>query len=191
MLNGHTFRAIVYLYPEYSKRTTLAFLRSYEQHGGALMLEGTATRDFDGKPITDIFAPIQSKARTNGFNLDDIEKLGVTKDPLRAIGSSLEDGSVILTDLPSLQQKSPKTFDVTVNGHKFSGTYEGVFAIKANAHGVIEKLACGECGTLSRDGQKVLSLKTPADLVVLSDSEGEYHAVVSGAPGSNSIQMPR
>jgi hypothetical protein len=80
---------------------------------------------------------------------------------------------------------------VNVNGHEFSGTYEGVFAIKANGHGTIEKLACGECGTLSRDGQPVLSLKTPADLVVLSDGKGGYNAVVSGVPGSNSIQITR
>ena len=190
-LNGHTFRAVIYFYPEYSKRTTLAFLQSYERHGGSLMLEGAATRDFDGRPIADLFAPIQAKARVNGFNLDDIEKLGITKDPLLAIGGSLEDGSVILTDLPSLQQKSPKAFAVNVNGHKFSGTYEGVFAIKANGHGTIEKLACGECGTLSRDGQQVLSLKTPADLVVLSNGKGGYNAVVSGAPESNSIRISR
>ena len=190
-LYGHTFRAIIYLYPEYSKQSTLSFLDAYVQHGGSLMLEGTATRDFDGKPIGDLFAQIRAKARVNGFTLDDIEKLGIAKDPLRAIGGALEDGSVILTDLPSLQQNSPKAFDVNLNGHQFSGTYEGVFAIKANKDGVIEKLACGECGTLSRDGRQVLSLKTPADLVVLSDGKGGYNAVVSGAPGSNSLQITK
>jgi len=191
VLNGHTFRAIIYLYPEYSKRTTLAFLNSYVQHGGALMLEGEATRDFDGKPIADLFAPIQAKARVNGFNLDDIDKLGVTMDPLRAIGAALEDGSVILTDLPSLQKNLRKNFEVTVNGHEFTGTYEGVLAIKANSQGVIEKLACGACGTLSRDGQQVMSLKVPADLVVLGDGKGGYNAVVSGAPGSNALHLKR
>jgi hypothetical protein len=191
VLNGHTFRAIIYLYPEYSKRSTLAFLDSYVRHGGALMLEGAATRDFDGKPIAGLFASIQDKARVNGFNIDDIEKLGISKDPLRAIGGSLEDGSVILTDLPSLQQKSPKAFAVNVDGHEFSGTYEGVFAMKANSRGAIEKLACGECETLSRDGQQVLLLKTPADLIVLSDGKGGYNAVVSGASASNSIQITR
>jgi hypothetical protein len=190
-LNGHTFRAIIYLYPEYSKRTTLAFLNSYVQRGGALMLEGAATRDFDGRPIADLFARIKAKARVNGFNIDDVEKLGISKDPLRAIGGSLEDGSVILTDLRSLQQKSPKAFTVNVSGHEFSGSYEGVFAIKANSQGTIEKLACGECGTLSRDGQQVLSLKAPADLIVLSDGKGGYKAVVSGASASNSIQITR
>jgi len=191
VLHGHTFRAIIYLYPEYSKRTTLSFLDAYVRHGGSLMLEGAATRDFDGKPIAGLFASIQAKARVIGFKIDDVEKLGIGKDPLYAIGGALEDGSAILTDLPSLQNNLPKSFEVTVNGHEFSGTYQGVFAIKANGQGVIEKLACGECGTLSRDGQQVLSLKTPADLVVLSDGRGGYDAVVWGAPGSNSIQITR
>ncbi len=191
VLHGRTFRAIIYLYPEYSKRTTLAFLHAYAQHGGALMLEGTATRDFNGKPVADEFAVIQAKARVIGFNIDAVEKLGITKDPLQAIGGSLEDGSVILTDLPSLQKNLPKNFEVTVNGHEFTGTYEGVFAIKANGSGAIEKLACGECGTLLRDGRQVLSLKTPVDLVVLSDGKGGYNAVVSGTPGSNSVQIKR
>lgn len=191
VLHGHTFRAIVYLYPEYAKRTTLSFLHAYVQHGGSLMLEGTATRDFDGKPIADLFAPIQAKARVNGFNLDDIEKLGITRDPLRAVGGALDDGSVILTDLPSLQQKSPKAFVVNVNGHEFSGTYEGVFAIKATDQGIIEKLACGECGPLSRDGREVLHIEKRADLVLLSNGKGGYSAVVASPPRSNSIQLAR
>src|SRR5580704_13061665 len=191
VIHGHTFRAIIYLYPEYSKRTTLAFLNSYVQRGGSLMMEGAATRDFEGKPIADLFAPIQAKARVNGFNIDDMEKLGVSKDPLRAIGGALEDGSVILTDLPSLQKDQPESFDITVGGHHFTGTFEGVFAIKVSGQGTIQKLACGECGILSRDGLQLLSLKSPADLVVLSDGKGGYNAVVSGAPGSNAIHLKR
>ena len=191
MLHGHTFRAIIYLYPEYSKRTTLAFLNSYVQHGGPLMLEGKATRDFDGRPIAGLFESIKAKARVNGFSLDDLERLGIAKDPLRAIGGALEDGSVILTDLPSLQQKSPKAFAVNVNGHEFSGTYEGVFAIKANGQGTIEKLACGECGTLLRDGHEVLQLEKPADLTLVEDGKGGYVAVAGGKPGSNSVRILR
>jgi hypothetical protein len=155
------------------------------------MLEGTATRDFNGRPIADEFSAIQAKARVNGFSIDEVEKLDIKRDPLRAIGGALEDGSVILTDLPSMQQKNPKAFAVNLNGHEFSGTYEGVIAIKANSRGSIEKLACGQCGPLLRDGQLALSLKTPADLVVLSDGKGGYNAVVSGVPGSNSIQITR
>ena len=52
VLNGHTFQAIVYLYPQYAKRTTLDFLDKFAiSHGGALMLEGEATNDFEGAPV--------------------------------------------------------------------------------------------------------------------------------------------
>jgi hypothetical protein len=190
VIHGHKFRAIIYLYPEYAKRTTLSFLDAYVRKGGSLMLEGAATRDFDGKPIVGIFAAIKAKTRVNGFSIADVDKLGVTADPLRAIGGSLEDGGVILTDLPSLQEHKPKHFEVIVNGHHFSGSYEGVFALKADESGTVEKLACGQCGPLLRDGREVLRLEKPSDLVLINDSKGGgYSAVVSGAPGSNSVRI--
>lgn len=69
------------------------------------------------------------------FSIEDVDKLGVRKDPLPNIGGALEDGSVILTDLASLQHKSSKSVDSTVDGHRFSASYEGVFALKAAADG--------------------------------------------------------
>ena len=188
VIHGHRFRAVLYLYPEYAKSSTLSFLEDYVQHGGALMLEGTATRDFDGNPISDRFASIAAKARVNGFDIATIGKLGITKDSLQAMGGSLEDGSVILTDLPSLENDIPKNFSVTVEGHLFSGSYEGVFAIKAAKDGKVEKLACGQCGPLSRDGQEILQLEKPADLLLRSDGHG-YHAVVVGDQESNSVRL--
>jgi hypothetical protein len=189
MLNGHSFRAVIYLYPEYSKPTTLSFLADYVRRGGALMLEGTATRDFYGRPIAKRFAPIEAGARVKSFSLADIDKLGVTKDPLHEIGGSLEDGSVILTDLPSLQHNIPTNFEVTVNGHLFSGSYEGVFAIKAAKDGTVEKLACGDCNSVLRDGRKILYLERPADLVFTRNGDGGYNAIVAGTPGSTSVHM--
>jgi hypothetical protein len=115
--------------------------------------------------------------------------LGVTKDPLRDIGGALEDGSVILTDLPSLQDNTPKDFDMTVNGHRFSGSYEGVFALKAKHDGSIEKLACGDCSSLLRDGREVLHMNTPADLVLFRRGAAGYRAIVAGAQGSNGVHI--
>lgn len=189
VLQGHTFRAIIYLYPEYAKRTTLAFLGTYVRKNGPLMLEGTATRDFEGKPIADLFAPIAAAARVRAFSIDDVEKLGVPKDPLRAIGGSLEDGSVVLTDLPSMQEHKPKSFEVTVKDHIFSGSYEGVLALKTGEDGRIEKLACGQCGPLFRDGKEILNLDNPADIVLTKHGKTDYQAVLSGVPGSNSVRV--
>ncbi|MGH9598268.1 MAG: hypothetical protein ACRD27_00275, partial [Terracidiphilus sp.] len=191
VLNGHAFRAVIYLYPQYAKQTTLAFLDSYTKHGGALMLEGTATRDFNGIPISGLFARIAARARVRGFSVDGIGRLGVAKSPLQGIGGELEDGSIILTDLDSLETGRPRAFSVEVNGHRFSGSYIGVFAIKAARDGAIQKLACGGCGPLSRDGHAVFSLRRPADLVLNRNPAGDYEAVIQGADGSNAITMEK
>jgi len=189
VLNGHTFRAVVYLYPQFAKRTTLDFLDRYTQHGGALMLEGEASRDFNGEPIGQIFDRIAARARVRQFSVDKIAELGVKPSPLRDTGGELEDGSIILTDLDSLETNQPKPFAVDVNGHRFSGTYVGVFALMASASGSIEKLACGECGALKRDGREVLRLRKPADLVLLRNSAGAYEAVVTGSEGGNGVKL--
>lgn len=189
VLNGHRFRAVVYLYPEYTKQSTLRFLDQYTKRGGALMLEGNATRDFKGEPIGSEFARITARARVRGFSIDKLPQLGVHKSPLDGIGGGLEDGSVILTDLNSLETTQPKAFTVEVNGHSFSGAYVGVFALKAAKDGAIEKLACGECRPLRRDGKEIMSLRTPADVIVKRKAAGQYDAVVQGAPGSNAITL--
>lgn len=86
LLNGHTFRAIVYLYPEYAKQSALHFLDVYTRRGGRLMLEGAATRDFNGMPIADEFARIAARARVRGFSVDKLPEIGVQKSPLAGIG---------------------------------------------------------------------------------------------------------
>jgi len=189
MLNGHVFRAVVYLYPQYAKRSTLAFLFKYTQHEGHLMLEGAATRGFDGAPIDDVFSRIAAKATVNGFSVDKIPQLGVAPSALRDIGGELEDGSIILTDLNSLESHQPKQFSIDVDGHHFSGSYEGVFALKAAQNGAIEKLACGACSSLDRDGKPALRLAGSADLILTRSATGDYEAVVEGPEGSNKVEL--
>jgi len=181
----------VYLYPQYATRTTIDFLTRFTAHGGALMLEGDATRDFDGKPMPELFQKVVAHARVRGFNVDRIAQLGVQKSPLDGIGGELEDGSIILTDLASIETDKPKAFSVQVNGHNFSGSYKGVLAIKADADGTLRKFACGDCGTLSRDGRPLLELRKPADLVLTGEAGTHYHALIGGDQDSNAIQFRR
>lgn len=191
VLNGHTFQAIVYLDPQYAKPSTLSFLDRFTAHGGALMLEGKATRDFDGKPIGEQFERIETRARAKHFSVEELPRLGVEPSPLAATGGELEDGSLILTDLPSLQSNTPKPFRLDVNGHRFEGDFVGILAIKAAPDGTVEKLACGGCSTLSRDGHTLLTLDHRTDLVLLRQPDGTYRAVLEGEPGSNRIALLR
>jgi len=189
VLNGHVFQAVIYLYPQYATRRTLAFLDQFTLRGGALMVEGTATREFDGSPVDQVFAEIAARARVKQFSVDRIAELGVEKSALREIGGELEDGSVILTDLNSIETGRPKTFSVQVNGHEFSGAYIGVFALKAAADGRILKVACGGCTTLSRDGREILRLGSATDMVLTRNAAGAYEAVLLGQPASNSLKL--
>lgn len=154
------------------------------------MLEGKASRDFAGEPMDAAYARIAAQARVVGFSVEGIAKLGVQKSALRDLGGELEDGSVILTDLESLRGGESKSFDVEVNGHRFSGSYRGVFALKSDAEGTLEKVACGACSELRRDGRLVVKLKHPADLVLKREADGSYAAVLGGAEGSNAVTMP-
>ena len=190
VLNGHTFRAIVYLYPQYAKQSTLKFLAQYTRRGGALMIEGEATRDFDGQPIAKVFSAIAARARVRTFDVAQIDKLGIAKSDLRGIGGTLEDGSVVLTDLNSLETATPKSFSLTVNGHHFSGDYVGVFALKADAKGEIQKLACGECSTLTRDGHTIVTVRQRVDLVLRREADG-YHALLNGKDAGNVVSVSR
>jgi hypothetical protein len=191
VLNGHAFQAVIYLYPQYATQTTLDFLERYAARGGPLMLEGDATRDFEGAPIADRFRAIAQHARVREFDVEKIVQLGVERSPLRDLGGELEDGSIILTDLASVESNQPKPFDIAVNGHRFSGSYVGVLAIKAGPKGELEKLACGGCGGIARDGHPMLELQKPADLVLTRNPSGSYEAVIEGNENANGITLRR
>jgi hypothetical protein len=191
VLNGHVFKAVVYLNPQYAKPSTLDFLDRFTRDGGALMLEGDVTRDFRGEPVTGRFRQIAARTRVHGFEVEKIASLGIEKSPLRDVGGELEDGSVILTDLASVETNQLKEFAVDVNGHHFSGSYVGVLALKSDAKGTIEKLACGQCGGIARDGHPILKMQKPADLVLLKEATGNYQAMVEGYEGSNSVTLQR
>lgn len=55
----------------------------------------------------------------------------------------------------------------------------------------MEKLTCGSCGNLARDGQSILRLQKPADVIIKADSPGSYQAVIEEQPGGNRIILRR
>jgi hypothetical protein len=182
VINGHRFDCLVCLYPQYAKQTTLEFLERFTQQGGKLMLEGDATHDFDGRDIGVRFKHLAGRATVRGFDINALPRLGVQPNPLQD-GALMEDGSVIFTDINSWQTNQAKPFTVTLAGHEFSGSYIGVCALKVDAAGNVEKLACGGFSRLSRDGKTVLSLERTADAVITRLHNGEYKAIVAGGTG--------
>ena len=176
---GVSFHALVFIGPEYSKASTLKLLEIFENGGGKLLLDGTATRDFDGNDIRGRFAKLASGARATTFSVDAMGKLEVPKLAIDG-GALYQDGSVVLTDVDSLARSQPKKFSVQVNGHQFSGDYMGLLAMKSDASGRLEKLAAGGLQHLARDGKPLVEVSAPSDLVLQREADGAYKGMIKG-----------
>jgi hypothetical protein len=188
VLNGHKFIAMVYIYPQYSKASTLAFLDRYARAGRPLMTEGSATHDFLGRDVTKQWAAIVAHARVDHFDPALLGKLGISRDDLAPGGSMLEDGSSVRTDLLSIQKNEPKDFQFNLAGHAYTGSFVGVAALKVDQAGRVEKFACGQCRDLQRDRKTILRLKEPHDLILRRDASG-YHMLIQGREGATTITL--
>lgn len=176
---GVRFHSVVMIGPEYSKESTLEALESFLRGGGKLLLDGVARHDFNGNDITTRFSAIAAKAVGTQFSVEAMASLGAAKLALDG-GARFVDGSVVLTDLESLLQDKPKEFSIEVSEHTFTGSYEGLLALKAAPDGTIEKIAAGHLSKLQRDGATVLSLDKPSDLVLRRNAEGKLAGYVVG-----------
>lgn len=176
---GMTFHALVFIGPEYSKASTLKLLEAFVNGGGDLLLDGIATRDFDGNDIHDRFAKIATAARATTFNVEAMDRLRVPKLAIEG-GALYQDGSVVLTDVDSMATSHPKDVSVAVNGHIFHAQYVGLLAIKSDGSGRIEKLAAGGLRSLECDGKPVVTVSSPSDLVLWRDVGGTYHGFIKG-----------
>ncbi len=176
VINGHRFQAVVYLYPQYAKATTLDFMERYCQQGGKLMLAGVAANDFDGGDIAQRFDELSAAATVRGFDVAKLAQLGVSPNPLED-GACMEDGAVVFTDFNSWKSSQPKSFSVTLSGHRFAGSYIGTGALKVNSAGNVDKFACGGFTQLCRDNQIIFSLPHPADTIIRLGNDGNYQII--------------
>jgi hypothetical protein len=165
VMNGHKFDAVLFLNPQYAREPVLKFLEAYQKQGGKLMIEGKADRDFKGNLISARFKSIYDKATVVGYNINQLSKLGLTKNFLPD-GCKNEDGSYVFTDLNSLRTDQPASFSVSINGDRYVGEYKGIAIISADKKTGIKKFAAAGCKSLSRNGQVVLSFSKPVDIYV-------------------------
>jgi hypothetical protein len=186
VVNGHRFDCLVFLDPQYAKEPTLRFLEGFTQHGGKLMIEGSADRDFDGNDISGRFQKIEALATARAFDVSQISGLGARTNSLPN-GAVMEDGAVVFANYPSWRKDRAQPFEVSLNGHQFSGSYVGVCALKSDQHGELEKFACGGFSELRRDGTVLFSLHSPGDIVIRRNDTGGYDAIIVGSE-TNTLQ---
>jgi hypothetical protein len=162
-VKDRTFDAVIFFGPQYAKPAIFTFLKELADRKVALMTLGEASLDFYGNDCSDAYRPVARHAIP--FDLENIGKLGVMKNPVTN-GIFLQDGSVVISDYSSVKNKTNTAFKVKVGKDEFSGSYQGVFALKTDKKGKVEKLACGNFRSLVKNGKTILELKNPADILI-------------------------
>ncbi|AOW10775.1 hypothetical protein [Flavobacterium gilvum] len=165
VLQGHEFDAIVFLYPQYARKSTTKFIQEYIKKGGKLIVEGDCTSDFNGNDITEEWKKILSKSVATSFSLDAIAKLGIKKNELQN-GVLTEDNTYVFTDVKSIQDNALASFTFTDNGTVFSGNYKGLAAIKIDSKNNVEKLAATGFSSLQKNGNTIFAMNKPADVFI-------------------------
>lgn len=173
-IQGHEFDAIVFLAPQYARKSTLDFLKKYVDKGGKLMLEGSASFDFDAKDIRKQWNEIAQKAMFKNFAVNDVEKMGIAKREFQN-GVLNEDGSYTFTGINETQ-----SLKLGKNGDQYIIKCNGLAAIKIDASGKLEKLVATNFSSLAVNGKAILSLEKPSDIFVTVENEKANVTVLDG-----------
>jgi len=144
------------LYPQYARKSTFDFLKKYVDNGGKLMVEGSATYDFEGNNISKQWKAIEDKAILKSFNVAEVSKLGVSKREFEN-GVQNEDGSYSFTGIKDAQTFAIANSSYTINCN-------GLAAIQFDEAGKMKKLVATSFSSLKKDGKTILSLSKPADI---------------------------
>lgn len=177
-VNGRSFDTVVFLYPQYAKKSTFAFLEKFVGDGGRVLVKGEASMDFDGEDVRERFNRLNLCASVSEFSPENLSDANLEKNRL-ANGIELSDGSVILSDYASIASGVPTHFSFDIGADTYTGSYIGVFALKTDENGKVEKLAGGGFQTLKRNGETILELEHPADILLLR-KRGKYRLTVKG-----------
>ena len=70
---GHSFQALLYVYPNYAKQTTLAFLENCVHFRSPLRIIGSLEYDFEGQEIKREFSDMLSSHMVNKNDSDWID----------------------------------------------------------------------------------------------------------------------
>ncbi|MEP6746882.1 MAG: hypothetical protein ABJB86_04100 [Bacteroidota bacterium] len=185
VLNGYVFDAIVFLNPQYARKETTTFIKNFVAKGGKLLVEGNATRDFDGNDISADWKNIEDRAVATSFSLENIRKLGIKKNGLTD-GVMNEDGSYTFTSIESLKTNTPATFSFVTGSNTFTGYYKGLVTIKVDEKGNLLKLAATGFSLLTKNGKSFIHLSKEADIFLVVQNG---HLDITIADATKSIKF--
>lgn len=188
-LNGHTFDAVVYLYPQYSKQPVMDFLEQYAAGGGKLMLVGDATHDFQARDASGWFTGLSEQARVTKFGIDKIGLLGISKNRHDDYCVN-EDGSRIITDLDALRSGRESRFELEIDGDTWSFSHTGFAAIATDEDGMLDRFTVTGGRELGRNGETLLELERATDLFI-GKGPGGYRLEILDPDGDNRLRVDR
>lgn len=184
-MNGHTFDAVIFLHPQYSKEKTLSFLEEYVNGGGKLMIEGEATHGFQGNDIALRFKQVAEKATITSFDLSKLDMLGIGKNAVNG-GCLNEDGSYVFTDITSHRSGKQTIFKIMSGGHEYSAFFSGFAAIDAGEG--LSKFTASGFTELRKNGEVILSLSLPGDIYV-EKTQVDYIIELIDPEGTNKVEI--
>jgi len=166
------FDTLIFLYPQFSKRETLAFLKKFAESGGRLLLVGDCSMDFEGEDVGEDFARLKEKTFKYFDNMpsfEEIEKvlceIGVERAPSKD-GARLLDGSFVCAVRGRVPAGTPLRVDVQIDGVRIQAECEDLFLIRLSGGGRIEKLAAPALRMLEIDGKRVYEKGKGEDIVI-------------------------
>lgn len=160
---GHKFKKLLYLYPQYAKDKTILALKQFAAEDNFAVI-GELTHGFTGEEVDGSFL----SGRTLLEDADIAEEMKLTPNKIEG-GCELEDGSVVIADTEFSREKKERTLEIEVSGHKVKASYKGVFAIKLDKGGKLQKAACGDCAFLQIDGEKIIETENPTDIFIIKE----------------------
>lgn len=188
-IHGHTFKAVLYLYPEYAKEAEIKFLEDFVGQGGKLMMEGQATHDFEATDISERFQALYEKATVQGYSVSDIPKLGIQKNRLPN-GCKTEDQAYVFTDIDSLLHTGRLArFSLDINQDTYSGNYKGLIVMSFDEKSGVKKLGAIGLTELKRNQETLIRFAQPTDVffdtlgrepsLVIADSDKKIKPVIN------------
>jgi hypothetical protein len=182
-IKDRIFDAVIFMNPQYAKPASFAFMQELLEKNGRLMIKGEASEDFNGDDCSTFFTGLMHKALP--YDMNEFAALGLLKNPVQN-GIFLQDGSVVMANYQSVKDKKNTEFNVKIGNDEYSGSYEGIFALKVGERG-IEKMACGNFQSLQKNGLTILKTETPTD-IFLTKIKGKTVITLKGIKNSVDFQ---
>lgn len=169
--NGHIYKDVVLMYPEFIKKQSLELFTEYVRNGGKLLVFGNGTYNFDAEKISDKIS-CMGKCLSNEFELEmALKDEDILPDNLYGTYSYNEDGSYVQTFYPELVNKEDVSFNFELKSSKVTGKCRGMIALDIDDSAEVLKLAAVGLTELSINGNMLLKLSSPSDIFYVNDDK--------------------